>query len=238
LIKLFKKIQTYFSNFIGLIYPELCCACQTNLYHQERVLCTKCLYDLPRTNFHKLEGNPVEQTFWGRVPIERAAAYYFFQKESKYQKLLHQLKYHNRTDIGIELGRQYSADLATDEAFKQIDFIIPVPLHTKKQHKRGYNQSEMICKGLSFYLPAILRTDILYRKTFTETQTRKSRYERWENVEDVFGVHQAHELNGKHVLLVDDVVTTGATLEGCAQVMKKAADVKISIVTLAYAAIQ
>ena len=236
-MKFFKNIKVYLGDFLGLIYPELCAACYTNLIQQEKVLCTKCLYDLPRTHFHKVPGNPIEQTFWGRVPIERAAAFYFFQKASKYQKLLHLLKYKKRKDVGIELGRLYGADLINEDKFSEIDFIIPVPLHPKKQHKRGYNQSEMICLGLEEFLPAALRTDILYRKIFTETQTKKSRYERWENVEDVFGVRNAELLEGKHVLLVDDVITTGATIEGCAQVLKKAANVNISVATLAYASI-
>jgi ComF family protein len=232
-----KTIKTYFHDFLGLIYPELCAACQANLFQQEKVLCTKCLYNLPRTHFHKVPGNPIEQTFWGRVPIERGAAFYFFQKGSKYQQLLHLLKYNKRKDIGVELGRQYGADLVTEESFSEMDYIIPVPLHRKKLHKRGYNQSEMFGKGLAEFLPATLVTNNLYRKKYTETQTKKSRYERWENVEDVFGVRFPEKLEGKHVLLIDDVITTGATLEGCAQVLKNAADVKISIATMAFASL-
>ncbi len=230
-------IKKYFKSFFGLIYPELCAACHANLFQQEKVLCTKCLYELPRTHFHKVPGNPIEQSFWGRVQIERAAAFYFFQKGDKYQHLLHLLKYNNRKDVGVELGRLYGVDLKSEVAFNEVDYIIPVPLHLKKQHKRGYNQSEVICNGLAEFLPAIVRTDILYRKTYTETQTRKSRYERWENVENVFGVNKKEELTGKHILLVDDVITTGATIEGCAQVLKKAANVTVSVVTLAFASI-
>ncbi len=236
-MSILKSVKTYFEDFLGLFYPELCAACQANLYQQEKVLCTKCLYELPRTYFHKVLGNPIEQSFWGRVQIERAAAFYFFQKDSKYQHLLHMLKYKKRNDIGIELGRLYAADLVSEKVFNEIDFLIPVPLHPKKRHKRGYNQSEMICKGLQEVLPAKMRTDILYRKVFTETQTRKSRYERWENVEDVFGVKNSGELDKKHILLVDDVITTGATIEGCAQVLKKAANVTVSVATLAFASI-
>ncbi len=236
-VNIIKTIKTYLSDFIGLLYPELCAACNKNLFKQETVLCSKCLYDLPRTHFHKVPGNPIEQAFWGRIEIERGAAFYFFKKASKYQHLLHSLKYHKRKDIGIELGRQYGSDLSEEIDFTEIDYIIPVPLHKKKLHKRGFNQSEIIGKGLEEFLPAQMRTDFLYRKIFTETQTRKSRYERWENVEDVFGVDKPEELEGKHILLVDDVITTGATIEGCAQVLKKAANVKISVVSLAYAAI-
>jgi len=236
-MKILKTIKVYIYNFLGLLYPELCTACYANLYQQEKVLCTKCLYELPKTHYHKIPDNPIEQTFWGRVPIERAAAFYFFQKGSKYQKILHKLKYHKRKDIGVQMGRFYGAELASDQAFNEIDYIIPVPLHPKKLHKRGYNQSEVIGLGMEEFLPAKLMTDNLYRKKFTETQTKKSRYERWENVEDVFGVRYPERLEGKHILLIDDVITTGATLEGCAQILKNNADVKISVATLAYASV-
>ena len=233
----FKTIKTYAEAFMGLFYPELCAACGSNLYQQEKVLCTKCLYNLPRTYFHKVPSNPIEQSLWGRVEIERASAFYFFQKADRYQQLLHILKYKNRKDIGFELGRLYGADLAKEKAFSEIDFIIPVPLHKKKKHKRGFNQSEIIAAGLEEFLSARLRTDILIRKKQTDTQTRKSRYERWENIQDVFGVKNSKELNNKHILLVDDVFTTGATVEGCAIALHNVADVKISVVTLAYASI-
>ncbi len=232
---LLKTIKTSLYDFLGLFYPELCVACHTHLYQQEKVLCSRCLYELPRTHFHKVPANPVEQTFWGRVPIERGTAFFFFKKGSKYQKLLHQLKYHNRTDVGIELGRLLASDFKAEQAFNEFDFIIPVPLHPKKQYKRGYNQSELIGRGIAEVLNVPVKTNYLYRKIFTETQTQKSRYERWENVEDVFGVHHPEKLEGKHILLIDDVLTTGATLEGCAQVLHKNAKLKISIATLAYA---
>jgi len=229
------KILLYLKSFLSLFYPELCAACGDNLVSNEKVLCTKCLYELPRTYFHKVPGNPMEQVFWGRVDIFRASALYFFKKKSKYQHLLHLLKYNNRKDIGIELGRLYGSELIDEDDFKTADFIIPVPLHPKKLQKRGYNQSEMIAEGLIKTLPAKLRTDFLYRKKFTETQTKKSRYERWENVNNVFGIKNVEELNGKHIVLVDDVLTTGSTIEGCAIALHSATDVKISVLTLAFA---
>ncbi|MFA6402455.1 MAG: ComF family protein [Salinivirgaceae bacterium] len=235
--KFFTTIKRYSSDFIGLFYPELCAACHVNLYEQEKILCTKCLYELPRTNYHKEPGNPLEKLFWGRVPVERVSSYFFFKKGSRYQKLIHLLKYHGRDDVGIELGRLFGADLAGEPDFRKPDFIIPVPLHPKKEKKRGYNQSALIAQGLGEFLPGKVDKSILLRKTFTQTQTKKSRYERWENVEEVFEVMHPEVLEGKHVLLVDDILTTGATLEGCAQVLQKAAQVKISIVTLGYATI-
>lgn len=228
-------VAQYFWDFVSLFYPERCAACKSSLIHQEKVLCSKCLYELPRTNYHKFTENPLEQIFWGRVPLERVTAFFFFVKGSKYRKLIHQLKYQNRPDIGQELGRLFGSELASEPAFLEPEYILPVPLHPKKEKKRGYNQSKTIADGLATFLPAKVRSDMLIRKTFTETQTRKGRYERWENVEEVFGVTHPDELNGKHILLVDDILTTGATIEGCAQVLHKAAQVKISVVTLGYA---
>lgn len=235
--KILDTANKYFNSFLGLFYPEFCVACGQNLFEQEIVLCTKCEYELPRTKFYKHPDNIVEQSFWGRVRVERATSYIFFRKGGKYQKLIHELKYHGRKDVGIQIGRLFAAELRQEEAFLLPDYIIPVPLHPKKEKKRGYNQSEMIAKGMELLLPAKLNTDVLIRSAFTETQTRKSRYERWENIEKVFDVRHPEIIEGKHVLLVDDVLTTGATLEGCAQALKSAADVKISVATLGYAAL-
>lgn len=235
--KLIKFIKKQVVSLLELFYPEFCVTCNANLVNQETVICTSCLYKLPRTHFHKALGNPVEQSFWGRQQIERATSYFFFQKESRYQKLLHQLKYHNRPDIGIEMGRQFGAEIAKEEAFKTVDYIIPVPLHSKKEYKRGYNQSKVIAQGMEEFLDGKLDTKLLIRKQFTETQTKKGRYERWENVREVFGCNTPEKIEGKHILLVDDVMTTGATIEGCALILHEAANVKISVATLAYAAI-
>lgn len=225
----------YINDFVGLFYPELCAACNASLYEQEKVLCTRCLYELPRTNFHKEPGNKVEQIFWGRVPIERAASFFYFQKRSKFQRLIHLLKYHGREDIGLEMGRLFGAELAGEPDFLNPEIIIPVPLHPKKEKKRGYNQSALIAQGLAEKLPAKVESGLLQRKVYTQTQTRKTRFERWENVEEVFEVHQPERIEGKHILLVDDILTTGATIEGCAQMLHKSANVKISVVTLGYA---
>jgi ComF family protein len=233
----FKQIGHYFWDLIGLLYPEFCAACGTNLVEQEKVLCTKCLYELPRTHYHKVPGNPLEQIFWGRVPIKRVSSYFFFVKGSKFRKLIHQLKYKGRSDIGFEMGRFFGAELVLEPDFNLPEIIIPVPLHPQKEKKRGYNQSQAIAEGLAEMLPGKVDTHILLRKTFTQTQTKKTRYERWENVEEVFEVKNAKLIEGKHILLVDDILTTGATIEGCAQVLHKAAEVKISVVTLGYAAI-
>jgi ComF family protein len=188
-----------------------------------------------KTHYHNHLDNPVEKIFWGRVKIERATSFFLFVKGSPYQNMLHQLKYKGRQDLGIYLGELFGRDLTEQESFRHFDLIIPVPLHPDKEKKRGYNQSRLIAQGISNILKVPVDTEVLNRKTFTQTQTKKSRYERWENVEDVFEIQTDKNIAGKHILLVDDVLTTGATLEGCSQTLLKASDVKISVVTLAYA---
>lgn len=234
--KYWSILVQYILDFFALFYPNLCTVCSASLVRQEKVICSKCLYELPRTHFHKVKGNPLEKVFWGRVEVERVTAYFFFLKGSKYRKMIHLFKYSDRKDIGIELGRNFASELKSSDDFSSIDLILPVPLHPRKERKRGYNQSDLIAQGMSELLPAAMEKNILYRKIYTETQTKKSRFERWENMENVFGVKNIDRLEGKHVLLVDDVLTTGATLEGCAHALHEAENVKISVATLAFAA--
>ena len=179
--------------------------------------------------------NPVEQVFWGRVEIIAATAYFFFEKESRFAKIIHQLKYHGKKEIGIEMGRIFGAELKDSSRFNEVDLIIPVPLHWKKQKKRGYNQSEFIALGIAETMGKSIDTYTLYKAIETETQTRKTRYERWENVENIFRLTSADKITGKHILLVDDVITTGATLESCATTLLKENNTKVSIATLAMA---
>lgn len=221
---------------IMLFFPQGCCACGEVLLRGEQIVCTKCLVELPKTNFHKIRQNMIEKVFWGRIYIERATAYLFFIKESRTQHLLHQLKYNGRSDIGIFLGKHFGESLMEEPDYANIDVIIPVPLHPDKLKKRGYNQSEMIAIGMSKSMKKPIDTTNLKRLVFTETQTKKSKIERWENVQNVFGAEFDNNINGKHVLLVDDVLTTGATIEGCVAALKKEnPNVKISIATLAFA---
>ncbi len=222
-------------DLLSIFYPEFCTACDNFLVRQEKVLCTKCHYEVPRTNFHHEKDNILEKSFWGRVPVERVSSYFFFQKESKYQKVIHKLKYSNYPEVGVEMGRLYGAELINSIDFKTVDYIIPVPLHFMKMNKRGYNQSEMIAKGLEQFLDGKVKTNILYRKKNTKTQTNKSRFERYKNMDAVFKVRRTKHIENKHLLLVDDILTTGSTLEGCAIALQKAANCKVSIVTLGYA---
>lgn len=229
------QLRRYLHDLINLFYPNNCVVCHNGLVKGEEVLCTGCLYHLPRTRFWNDHDNPVARTFWGRVNIENACAYFHFVKGSKYQKLLHLLKYNGRQDVGKMLGKELGRELARSSLYKGIDEIIPVPLHAKKQKIRGYNQSEVIARGISETMQIPVSTQVLARHQFTETQTKKNREDRIKNVSSAFMVHDAERINGKHVLLIDDVVTTGATLEVCANTLLSSADVKISIATLAYA---
>jgi len=224
-----------FDDFINLLFPDLCILCGRALQKNEHQLCLSCLHDIPKTNYHLIEGNPIEKRFWGKVPIFRATSYFFFQKGSSFQKLLHILKYKGNKEIGELLGKYAAIDLLDSPDFTSIDFIIPVPLHPKKYKLRGYNQSEWISKGISEILNKPLDTTTLLRVRENPTQTKKTVFERFENTEGIFELSNTTLLAGKHVLLIDDVLTTGSTLEACARALLETQGIKISIFTLAVA---
>jgi len=225
----------WLTDFFHLFYPSVCASCGEKLLNQEKVICTRCLADIPKTNFHSYSDNPVNQLFWGRAKIENATALFRFQKGSRFQELLHLLKYKGRQDVGEELGRQLGFELKKSDLYKNIHYVIPVPLHPKRQKKRGYNQAECIARGIAESMEITIETENLIRNTATETQTKKSRIERWQNVESIFTVKNPARLQNKEILLVDDVVTTGATLEACAQAILKTNGIKVSIAALATA---
>jgi ComF family protein len=222
-------------DFISLLFPRLCFACGDHLLRNEKLICTKCYISIPRTNYHLNHDNPVEQLFWGRCQISNAAAFSFYSKGSRIRKLIHNLKYKGAKEVGYELGRIYGQSLKNSGFTDGMDLIIPVPLHPSRQRKRGFNQSEYISKGLADVtgLPVDLKS--LVRITLSDTQTKRSRYERWMNVEGIFTVTESEKLKGKHILLVDDVITTGSTLEACTGELLKIEDVKVSVVALAVA---
>ncbi len=223
------------SDFFQLFYPNTCASCGSKLITNEKVICTLCLADLPRTNFHNQQNNPVSQIFWGRVNIQNATALFRFQKESRFQELLHLLKYKGRQDVGFELGRQLGFDLKSSDYYKNIEIVIPVPLHPKRLHKRGYNQAECIANGIAESMGIEVQAKNIVRNVATQTQTKKTRIERWQNVESIFKLIEPKLLINKNVLLVDDVVTTGATLEACAQSIINTEGIKLSIAALATA---
>lgn len=230
-------LKQYFDDFISLIFPRLCCGCGRSLIKTEEYICYQCLAGMPRTHFHLVNKNPLEELFWGRVSIEKASSWFFFQKGSNYQHLLHQLKYKGLKGIGVEMGRIYATELNEVNFFGDIDLIVPVPLHPKKEKQRGYNQSRAIADGLSAISGVPIEDGVLCRHQYSESQTRKGRFERWENVSELFALSVENFFAGKHVLLVDDIITTGSTLDACAQKILTCEDAKVSIVTLGYASV-
>ncbi|MDA3779327.1 MAG: ComF family protein [Bacteroidales bacterium] len=228
------KLKAKFKDLLALFYPNLCVVCSEHLLYQEEYICTKCLYNLPKTKFHLDENNPVAQLFWGRTKIENATALYYYTKGSKYQKMIHKFKYNGVKEIGFVLGKVLGNEIKNSK-FKDIDIIIPVPLHPKKLRKRGYNQSDWIAMGLGKTMKNKVDCKNLYRNIHTSSQTNKSRFERWKNVENIFELKNKSQLLNKHILLVDDVVTTGSTLEACANIILKIQGTRVSIITLAIA---
>lgn len=220
-------------HFISLFYPRLCESCNNALLIHEDTICTLCLTRLPQTKFHTQAENPVTRTFWGRVVIENAASMFYFQKGSNIQHLVHKLKYKGKYNIGIYFGKLYGHQLAKTELFGAIDYIVPVPLHPKREKKRGYNQSYMFAKGLSESMKRPVDIKTLIRTTASETQTKKTRFRRWENVKEIFTVTNFSHMENKHILLVDDVLTTGATIEACANKLSVIPGIRISVVSIA-----
>jgi ComF family protein len=227
----------YLSDFVSLIFPRICAACGNSLWKNEEGICHSCEFHLPKTNYHHDLENPVTHLFWGRVKIETGAAFLYFNKGGKVQRLVHQLKYKGRKDIGIFLGEQYGLTLKYAPGFNSADAIIPVPLHKKKYMQRGYNQSEQFAIGLAGPMNIPVNRHLLTRSKATDTQTRKSRFSRYQNVKEIFHVSRPQDWTGKHLILVDDVITTGATLESCIQALNVIPDVKISIACIATAMI-
>lgn len=205
-------------DILNFLYPRHCEVCGRLLGQGEKILCSFCLIDIPRTNFHRKEKNPVSEVFWGRVNINQASAFFYYSKGSSYQKLLHKLKYKGREDIADYLGKLYASELIGSR-FMEYDYLIPVPLHPKKEKIRGYNQSEKIAGGFSSVSEIPVLTGVLVRHKNTSTQTRKGRFDRYLNMEGMFGLKKNEKIKDQNILLIDDVITTGATLESCAHVL-------------------
>lgn len=228
-------IYDYLHDFLSLFYPDLCAGCNTSLMKNEYVICTNCIYQLPLTNFHKDPENKLSKQLWGRFQFQQASSFVFFRKGGHIQRIMHQLKYNNRPEAGLKMGELYGYQLASFKNWEIPDVIIPVPLHPARQRKRGYNQSEFIARGLSTVLEIPVILSQLVRTENTETQTKKSRFARYENLKTGFRYRGNYDLTGKHVLLVDDVVTTGATLEACSNSLLLIEGTQVSIATLAFA---
>jgi len=220
---------------LHLFYPHICTGCGSDLLEKNNLLCINCLAELPHTNFALHENNPIEKIFTGRIKIKAAHSEFYFSKGQLIQQLIHQLKYNNNKEIGYYLGEIMGNTLLKSGRFSGIDFLIPLPLYPDKEFKRGYNQAEIICMGTQNTTQIPVMTKNVVRQRPTETQTRKHRAERWENVDGSFIIKNPGALTGKNVLLIDDVITTGATLEACGQVISRIPGTIINFASLAHA---
>jgi ComF family protein len=224
-----------FHHLLNLFFPKSCAGCHSFLLSDEKVICTQCRHEIPLTNHHTIEHNEVMQKFYGRIPLEFGSALFYFHKKGIVQEMIHQLKYKGHEEISETVGNWYASELKDLEPIKNIDYIIPVPLHKKRLRERGYNQVEGFGKALSENLAIPYDDLLLYRKLHTKTQTKKDLLGRADVISTVFDVDFSEAHHGKHFLLIDDVITTGSTLEACSRALLKIPEVKISIVCMAMA---
>jgi len=222
-------------SILGLSFPHLCLACGRDTIPDEEILCLSCTYFLPKSKQHLYAENRFKDRFWGRIPIQSAGAYIYYSKEGAGQKLMQKFKYEGYQLIGYELGKQYGRLLKKSPNFSGIDLILPIPLHPRKLRKRGFNQSDLFAKGLSETMEIPWKTDLLIRTLETPSQTTKSRMERFANVEHAFEIRNSERLAGKHILLVDDVLTTGATLEAAGRKILDIGSTQLSMSCIAMA---
>ena len=222
-------------SLVNLFFPKVCYACHNQLNDFEHYVCTSCRNDLPVTNFHFDNDDTILKVFYGRVKVEQATALLRFEKKGIVQQLIHGLKYKGQEPIGIFLGDWLGGELTTIDAYKDIDLVIPVPLHKKKLRKRGYNQVAKFAQQIALALGVDYVDDVLLKVTNTTSQTLKTRFSRWANSEELFTLQNKNLINHKHILLVDDLITTGATMEACITVLNQAENIKISVASMAIA---
>jgi len=221
-------------SFLHLLFPHICAGCGTDLLDKESMLCIRCIAGLPETNFSVHAGNPIEKMLWGRIPLAGATATYYFSKESLIQHLVHQFKYKGNKDLGLQLGRLLGKYLVQSDRFNA-EALVPLPLFEVKEKRRGYNQATVLCDGIAEIMKIPVLKNAVSRPQHTDTQTKKGRLERWQNMEGKFVLQDEKAIADKHLLLVDDVITTGATLEACGTELLKGNNVKLSIATLCVA---
>ena len=225
-------IKNITDSLLQLVFPQVCNGCGSDLVSEGNKLCLLCHESLPQTSFHLYSNNPVEKLFWGRLPVTAATAQYYFSQGSVVQHLMHRFKYKGDRELGLFLGRLMGHQLKATNRFNGIDILIPLPLFPEKERRRGYNQATLLCEGIAEVWGKPIIKGAMIRTTYTESQTKKNRIERWQNMEGRFQLIDAAAVNGKHILLVDDVVTTGATLEACGDEIMKGEDVRLSVATL------
>lgn len=226
--------RKWFTDFSHLFYPHTCAGCGNDLLEEDQTVCLHCYSNLPETGFFGLQNNPIEKIFYGRLPVSSAAAGYYFTKSAVLQRLIHQLKYRGNQEVGRQLGRWLGLQLKNSGRFTSIDALLPLPLFPEKEKKRGYNQSTVLCEGIADMIHLPILNEIVHRKRYTDTQTKKGRSERWVNVDGSFEISNPSALQNKHLLLVDDVITTGASMEACGHAILQAESAQLSMATLAW----
>lgn len=219
----------------SLFLPRVCGGCDRGLRQFEESLCSHCVADLPRTRFHDDPRNRVEELFRGKVQLASASAFLHFSRTGMVQRMLHRIKYHHDQQLANELGRRMAEDIKDSPRFRSVDLLLPVPLHPKKERMRGYNQSQLLVDGMRQVWPVEDLGKGLVRMVRTPSQTKRNRLDRWQNVKEAFHLPDATPLKDRHVLIVDDVVTTGATLEGCVLVLQEVPGIRVSVYTAACA---
>ena len=228
-------VVSFWHRLLDLISPRLCVVCGQRLTISEDVICTKCNLHLPRTDFHQDPyENEMAKLFWHQIPVERVTALFYYESHAETANILYELKYKNHPEVGEVMGRLMAKELKPSGFFDGIDGIVPIPLAKKRQRQRGYNQSLEIARGISEITGLPIYNKVVRRKAFEGSQTNKGRWERNENVEGVFELKDASAIQGKHLLMVDDVVTTGATVIACVQELCKADNVKVSVIALGF----
>lgn len=219
---------------LHLFIPHHCAGCGSDIMSRQQVLCMHCINRLPVTGFHQHAGNPIEKIFWGRMPVAAAASYLYFSKNSLLQHLVHELKYKGNKELGLFLGHKMGEALLQNNRFNDIGALVPLPLFAARERKRGYNQASLLSQGMAAVLSLPVLDKVVLRHTSSDSQTNKNRIDRWLNMQGKFELKQPADIAGKHILLVDDVITTGATLEACGQQLLTAPDTRLSIMTMAF----
>lgn len=228
------KLSSWIDPVFWLYFPKNCPACGRPLKLFGANICGRCSQNLPETHFFEAPGNPIEKIFYGRLPMNAGAAAWYFHKNSALQDLLFQLKYKSNKEVGLFIGKQMGALLAASERFASIDALVPVPLHPQALSKRGFNQAALICEGIGQVWHKPVHTGAIARTKHTSTQTKQTRAERWDNMENAFTIKDPASINGKHLLIIDDVITTGATIEACGKTLLTIKDVRVSVAAAAY----
>jgi ComF family protein len=228
------KTKELIESIFQLFFPHVCAGCGSDLLADKQFLCLRCLHELPLTHFHLHAANPVEKIFWGRVPIVAACAHFYFAKHSALQQVMHQFKYNGQREIGEYFGRMMGEAMFHSGRFDTVDALIPLPLYASREKRRGYNQAAVICEGIAGIMKLPLLTNAVMRTHATETQTHKNRINRWQNMIGRFQLSRGDILENKHLLLVDDIITTGATLDACANELLQAPGVQVSVAALAW----